>query len=105
MGGFIFYGYFRNTNFKSKRLLDFAFVFLLASIICGLLGNLVWENGTLDYIYLKPLFIFDLKDLYNNCFVVLFCIFAVKNNKEIRKMKLKDAAIYFENTVFKKGKK
>ena len=104
IGSFIFYGYFRNSNLRYKRLLDFEFVFLLASIICAFSGNLVWEKGTINYIYLKPLFIFYLKDLYNNCFVVLFYIFTFKNKTEFRKMKLNDVVLYIKNDVFKSEK-
>lgn len=76
--------------FEYKKLLDYAIVFQMAGIICGLIGNLIWEKGTLDYIYLKPLFVFDLKDLYVNCFVILFLISVLKNKKSMEKLTLKD---------------
>jgi lipoprotein signal peptidase len=98
----IFYVYFRNIDLRSKKLLDFAFIFQLAGVICAFSGNLIWEKGTLDYIYLKPLFIFDLKDLYLNCFLVLFLIFLLRNDTETRKIKLKDVVLYIKNEIFKK---
>jgi hypothetical protein len=100
---FVFYAYCRNSNFRSKKLLDFAFVFQLAGVICAFIGNLIWEKGTLDYVYLKPLFIFDLKDLYINCFfIALFLIFAVRNDTEIKKIKIKDVVFYIKHIVFQK---
>jgi hypothetical protein len=102
----IFYGYFRNNNLKNKKLLDFAFIFQSAGIIYAFIGNLIWKKGTLDYIYLKSLFVFDLKDLYMNCcFVVLFLMFALRNDTEIRKMKVKDIVLHIKNNVFRKEKR
>jgi cytochrome c oxidase subunit IV len=100
----ILYGFFRNNDFKNKKYLDFAFMFAFAGLICALSGNLIWENGTLDYILLNPLFVFDLKDLYLNCFVVLFVIFMLKNGKDIHKVKTKDLVLYVKNDVLKKQK-
>lgn len=57
-----FYFLLRSKSVQTK-LLDIALVFQVASLLCALSGNLIWENGTLDYIYLKPLFVFDLKDV------------------------------------------
>ena len=56
------YSFFRSFS-DNIKLLDIAIIFQMAGMICALIGNLIWENGTLDYIYLKPLFIFDLKDI------------------------------------------
>jgi len=98
------YTFFRNIDLKSKKLLDLAFIFQLAGMICAVSGNLIWKKGTLDYIYLKPLFVFDLKDLYLNCFLVLFLIFTLRNDTEIRKKKIKDLVLCIKNEVFKKEK-
>lgn len=81
---------FRKIIPKNKKLLDLAFMFGTAGLICALIGNLIWEKGTLDYIYLKPLFIFDLKDLYINCFVILFLIYMHKNKAQIKALKTKN---------------
>ena len=88
------YFYFRNNILKNKKLLDSALIFQIATVICAFIGNLIWKNGTLDYIYLKPLFIFDLKDLYSNCFTVLFLIYAYKNIDEIKMIKTKDITLH-----------
>jgi len=84
------YDYFRNHISKNRKLLDTAFIFQISCWGGAIIGNLVWEKGTLDYIYLKPLFIFDLKDLYHNCFVVLIIIYIHKNISQVKKVKIKE---------------
>ena len=91
----ILYDSLRSNLVKNRKLLDTAFVFQLSGVVCNFIGNLIWKNGTLDYIYLKPLFIFDLKDLYNNCFVVLFLIYFHKNRTEMKTIKMKKLKHYF----------
>jgi len=78
------YGYCRKNIFENKKLLDVAFIFQIAGVICALIGNLIWEKGTLDFMYLKPLFIFDFKDMYVNCFVILFLIYFHKNRTQMK---------------------
>lgn len=83
------YLYLRN-NTQKNRLLDIAFIFQTAGILCAYAGNILWREGTLDFIFLKPLFVFDLKDLYLNCFLVLFLMFYLKNQKRLNEVKIKD---------------
>ena len=64
---------------NNTKLFDSVFIFFESGLICSLIGYLIWDKGCLDYIYLKPLFIFDLKDVYINCFVCLLLIFSYKN--------------------------
>lgn len=82
---------------EKTKLIDIAISFQIAGMICALLGNIVWEKGVLDFIYLKPLFVFDLKDLYLNCFVVLIMIYVYKHGEELKKAKLKDIIHQFRN--------
>ena len=82
---------------KNTKFLDIAFIFQLAGIICVLIGSLIWEKGTLDYIYLKPLFVFDLKDIYLNCFAVFFLISAHKNKTQMKTVRMKDIPAYVKN--------
>ena len=84
------YDFLRNNIFEYKKLLDTAFIFQMSGMICVLIGNLIWKKGTLDYIYLKPLFIFDLKDLYLNCFAVTFLVYAHKSRTRLKVLKMKD---------------
>ncbi|GHU64299.1 peptidase A8 [Bacteroidia bacterium] len=76
---YLFYRYMK-TVLKKNKLIDVACVFAFAGIICSLCDN-VFFGGSWDYIYLKPLFVFDLKDVYLNCFAILFLISYVKNKK------------------------
>jgi len=72
--------YFLKHRKKYKiNLMDYVFIFFEAGAICALLGYFE-EKGVLDYIYLKPLFIFDLKDLYINIFICLLPICLVKKS-------------------------
>lgn len=46
-----------------NRIICIMFVFVFAGFICSFIDTLVW-NGSLDYIRLHGLFVFDLKDIY-----------------------------------------
>ena len=87
---FVIYFFYKKNINGSTKLLDLALIFQLAGAACAFIGNLIWEKGTLDYIYLKPLFVFDLKDVYINCSIVLFIIFFEKNRKHIKNVKIRD---------------
>lgn len=50
-------------NGKNSKLTDFIFVFLLSGTVCSLVDKVFW-GGSLDFIYLKSLFTFDIKDCY-----------------------------------------
>ena len=73
------FSYFRNKISSDKKFVDVATIFIMAAIVCALLGNIAWTKGTLDYIYLKPLFVFDLKDVYIDFGLVIFLIYVFKN--------------------------
>jgi len=87
--------YFLRNKFQKTRLLDIAVVFQISGIICWLIGYFR-TNGELDYIYLKPLFVFDLKDIYNNCFVVFWLLFCFKNGIQIKNLKVKEFTSYLK---------
>jgi len=99
-----YYSYYRNNVRENKKLLDASFIFLTAVLICALIGNLIWNKGTLDYIYLKPLFVFDLKDTYADAVIVLFIIYAIKNRNQLNLIKTRDVFLYAKNRI-KKGNK
>ena len=77
----VIYDYLKSMD-KKTRLLDMVFIFWLSGSSCTLIGWLFWDEGVLDYIYLKPLFIFDLKDLYIDCFICLLLVFLHKNKQD-----------------------
>jgi len=96
------YDFARYNLSISTKLLDYAMVLQLSAMICALIGNLLWEKGTLDYIYLKPLFIFDLKDLYNTCFIVLFLLTLLIYRKQLNSIKISTFLIHATNRFQKK---
>lgn len=98
----MFFSYFRNNIPADKKLIDIALVFIMAAVICALIGNIIWQNGTLDYIYLKPLFVFDLKDLYGNLGIITFLIYVFKNRRHeilTKGMKIRDVYIDTKNRL------
>ena len=78
------YDLFKTTS-NNAKIINIAFIFAFASAFSALIGTIFWD-GCLDYIYLKPLFIFDLKDLYINIFVILLLLYLIKNKKPIKEM-------------------
>jgi lipoprotein signal peptidase len=62
---------------KKEKLVDIGFMFGFAGTLCSLCDN-IFFGGSWDYAYLKPLFVFDLKDVYLNCFTVLLFIFLIR---------------------------
>ena len=93
---------FRNNIHENKKLLDVAFSFIIAAAICAISGNLIWQKGTLDFIYLKPLFTFDLKDLYSNCFMILYLVYVFKNRTLLKDVKkFKSICFYFREHLKK----
>ncbi len=93
----VFYVWLRDHFDRNGNLLGISFIFLFAALVCTSLGSLIWKNGTLDYIYLKPLFVFDLKDVYTDIAIGFFLVYALKNKKQLNsaKFKLKDLVSYF----------
>ena len=80
----------------NNKLLNVAFIFAFAGLLSGYIGTIVW-NGCLDYIYLKPLFVFDLKDLYINCFLILLFLYSIIDRKHMSTFKTKDIINHFKN--------
>lgn len=76
---FVGYKFFKSIDPHNKTI-DVSIAFFTSAVICAYLGMLVWEKGILDFLYIKFYFnfVFDLKDVYSNCFVILFLISAVR---------------------------
>jgi signal peptidase II len=81
---FLFYG-FLSKGAGTTPLIDTAFAFLLAGALCSLFDKIFWD-GSLDYIQVKGLFTFDLKDVYVNVFVGLMLLMMLINHRGIRQM-------------------
>jgi hypothetical protein len=88
-------------NLKKSKLLDFSLICFMAGLLCSLSGIFIWDKGILDYIYLKPLFVFDMKDLYLNCFVFLFLLYVLKNKSTVNNTKMKDIVLHVKKRLKK----
>jgi signal peptidase II len=78
------YGFVRDKN-PSDKYVGSLFAFLLAGGLCSLIDKLAW-GGSLDYIWLKGFFIFDLKDVYLTVFDGLLIAAVLFNYKGFRKI-------------------
>ena len=88
---------FKKTILVKGKILSFAFIFGFAGVISALVGTIIW-NGCLDYIYLRPFFVFDLKDVYITVFFLpLFFLSSFKNRKHTSSIVLKDIGHHFKN--------
>lgn len=85
------YAYKRKGNLLELNLLE---LFLMAGIVCSLLDRVFW-GGSLDYIGLRGLFVFDLKDVYLSTFQVLAIYLVIKNWKAINAVSDKEIVIDF----------
>lgn len=95
-----YFSYFRSNIPRNKKLIDVAIVFIMAAVLCALIGNVIWKKGTLDYIYLKPLFVFDLKDVYIDFGVALVLIYVFKNRDQFKHpIKTRDVFLYAKNKL------
>ena len=88
--------YLFKTISGNAKLVNIAFIFGFAGLMSSLIGTVLWD-GCLDYIFLKPLFVFDLKDLYLNAFAILFLFYYHKNRKYLASIKGKDIIHHFRN--------
>ena len=64
---------FVRTMYIRIQLIEVVFILTFGASICSLIDKMFW-GGSLDYISLKGLFIFDLKDLYITIMEVLLLI-------------------------------
>lgn len=68
-----------NVGDKYKRISNASEILLLAGSICSLIDKIFW-GGSLDYLYVRKLFIFDLKDIYlfSSLCVIIICFCVIK---------------------------
>ena len=84
------------TISDNAKIISIAFSFIFAAALCASIDTICW-GGSLDYIYLKPLFIFDLKDLYSKIWMILLLLYVHKNRKYLATIKTKDMKYHFKN--------
>jgi len=75
------------TKKKGDKIIKTAFSFVIAAAFCSLIDKVLW-GGSLDYVYLKGFFVFDLKDVYVSVFEVLTVITVIKRIKKLDERKL-----------------
>lgn len=75
------YIYFNGNN---SKLTDFIVIFFLSGTICSIVDKIFW-GGSLDFIYLKSLFTFDIKDCYITVGGEILAFYAIfKHWKELK---------------------
>jgi len=70
---------FLNLRLGRDHTVNTLFAFLFSGAFCSLLDKIFW-NGSLDFIMLNGLFIFDMKDVYISVFIGLLLLFLLKKN-------------------------
>jgi signal peptidase II len=90
---------FIKTTYTKSSALDYLFLFVISGAVCSLIDKLFW-GGSLDYIMLKGLFIFDLKDVYISMFEILLVIVILLNFKSINKMSEKQLFRDFKRFIY-----
>ena len=79
ISGYLLYKVKReNTSFPVKIIM----IFGLAGSLCSLIDKLFW-GGSLDFLQIPALFIFDLKDCYLTAAEVIFVVIGILHSKEI----------------------
>lgn len=76
---------FTRLKQKEGKIIELLFFLLLAGVICSLIDKIFW-GGSLDYIYLKGFFTFDLKDVYLSIFEIILISCWLFNYKGFRKI-------------------
>lgn len=72
--------YVKKRKYTESFLLDFVFILFEAGYLSTLFSYIFWGKGCLDFIYLKGLFIFDLKDIYLTVFGFSLYFYLVRTN-------------------------
>lgn len=89
---------FIKENYIDNKILYMVVVFWYAGIICSLIDRVFW-GGSLDYIKLKGLFVFDLKDVYISILEIAICIIIIFNYKKLKIVDEKKIYIQFKNYI------
>lgn len=95
---FFFYDFIRFTM-PDNKILPIALSLGLAGSLCNVIGVLFF-GGILDYISLNGFFVFDLKDLYINLFIILLVYNCYKKeNRE--KLRTANLSTYITHRISK----
>lgn len=85
---FVIYQFLKTKNVEGQ-FIDWLFIFVFSAVFCSLIDKVFW-GGSLDYIALKGLFIFDLKDFYMTISEGMLIVMAVFDYKKIRRVNEKE---------------
>lgn len=96
----LIYLYIDHRNQNSK-IVSTAFSFLLAGGVCSWIDKLFWD-GSLDYIYVKSQFTFDMKDVFINVFIGLIVIMFLTDHQGIRSKESDHLVKDFTKFVFRR---
>lgn len=80
---YLFYRVLSSRTSNSNSIINIMFAFIFSGAICSLIDKIFW-NGSLDYIMLKGLFTFDLKDIYVNVSFTLLILLMIAKNKVLK---------------------
>ena len=98
---YLFYKYL-NKELGNNKTINVMFAFLFSGATCSLIDKIFW-NGSLDYILIKDLFIFDLKDGYISIFIGLLILALVFNNKTIKQIDDRNIIKEFTKYILRKS--
>lgn len=88
---------FLRTKKLNYQIVKVSFSFLVSGILCALIDIIFW-GGSLDFIWLKGFFIFDIKDCYITTFEILIAILFIKNFKAVWNFKSRE---FFQHLIIK----
>jgi len=95
---------FLNRRLGSTGTVNSLFAFLFSGALCSLIDKIFW-NGSLDFIQISHLFIFDTKDAYISVFIGLVLLYLVLKNKTIAEIgNRRLVQDFFKELFSKKGK-
>lgn len=97
----LFYS-FVNKKLGSYKIIHALFAVLFSGAACSLIDKVFWD-GSLDYIYLKGFFTFDLKDVYINVFIGLLILAMLLKSEALRMIDEKNILNDFARYIFRKN--
>lgn len=81
---YLFYQYL-NKKLLTNKIINTMYAFVFSGAICSLIDKAFWD-GSLDYILIKSLFTFDLKDVYLCIFYVILIILWLLKHKDFKQI-------------------
>lgn len=86
---FLLYRFLKLNGFHGS-LFETSFILLFAGSISAAISMICWKDGCLDFIYIKGLFIFDIKDIFITVGAIVFLYFYFKNREKINMFTIND---------------